>query len=227
MKPRLVLFDLDGTLADTAPDIARVTNQVLAEAGRPPLSLSQVRATVSFGARALLLSGFDKTPEEIYIQQLLGKLFLLYSKEPSRETRAFPGLAELISSMAGHDILWGVVTNKPAALAAPIVAALGVAPPPACLIGGDTFPRKKPDPMPLIEACRQVGVTPDEAFYVGDANIDAQAAGAAGLPFVVAGFGYAPPRSAVRSWGKLQYAGDAAALARIVGLRMEPAAGAI
>ncbi|MGH8162277.1 MAG: HAD-IA family hydrolase, partial [Gammaproteobacteria bacterium] len=162
---------------------------------------------------------------ESFLQQLLGRLFSFYSEDPSRATCVFPGLVEVIGELADQRIRWGVVTNKPAALAGPIVAALDIAPAPACLIGGDSFPRKKPDPMPLVEACRQVGVEPNEAIYVGDADIDARAAHAAGLSFVVAGFGYAPPRSATGAWGKLQYAADTGALARIVGLRTESTAG--
>jgi phosphoglycolate phosphatase len=226
MKPRLVLFDLDGTLADTAPDIARATNRVLAEAGRPPLSLAEVRATVSFGARALIRTGFDQEPDKTIIEQLVSRLFEIYSQSPSRKTRLFAGLAELIGELTANGLRWGVVTNKPESLAVPIVEALGIKSDPVCIIGGDSLPRKKPDPLPLLEGCRRAGAPPTEAVYVGDAEIDAKAASAANMPLVIAGFGYAPEREATRAWGNSTYAANVETLARVLGLRKVPAGAA-
>ncbi|MGH8272700.1 MAG: HAD-IA family hydrolase [Gammaproteobacteria bacterium] len=219
IKLKLVLFDLDGTLADTAVDIARVTNRVLADADRPPLSLDEVRAQVSFGARALLRAGFGGTLSDAELEPLLAQLFAYYAEAPAIDTTAFPGLAECIHEFAAAGSRWGVVTNKPEALAVPIVAALGIKPEPICIIGGDTFTRKKPDPLPLLEACRKAGIAPDEAIYIGDAEIDARAASAAGMPLAVAGFGYAPARAEACRWpGNVRYAADTDELGRILGL---------
>lgn len=214
--PRLALFDLDGTLADTAPDIARVVNVTLAEAGRPPLALATVRRLVSSGARALLRAGFPAPLQESELDRLLARLFAVYAEEPVRETAVFPGLAGLITQLGTAAVRWGVVTNKPAALAEPIVAAFDLEPRPICVIGGDSYARKKPDPMPLLEACRIADVAPFETIYVGDAEIDARAARAAGMPLVVAGFGYAPAREDVEHWRGGYYAADVEELAHIL-----------
>lgn len=210
---RLVLFDLDGTLADTAPDIARAINRVLAESGRPPLPLARVREIVSSGARALLRAGFgDATLEEEELERLLQRLFVHYAARPAQATTVFAGLRELIGELAGHGVGWSVVTNKPERLARPIVGALELAPPPGCVIGGDTLAARKPEALPLVTACRRAGVEAAQAIYVGDAEIDVRAARAAGMPVAVAGFGYAPAAATVRAWEPDLIAADVAAL---------------
>ncbi len=224
MKPQLVLFDLDGTLADTAPDILLALNLTLTEAGRPPLALATVRGLVSRGARALLSAGFSAPPDETEMNRLFDRLFAIYGEAPAKETTVFPGLGDLIAQLGDINIRWGVVTNKPAALAEPIVAALGIAPAPVCVIGGDSFARKKPDPLPLLEACRIAGVAPGKTIYVGDAEIDARAARAAGMPLVIAGFGYAPEREATHSWDAEHYAASVDELAHILGAPRNAAA---
>lgn len=227
MTARLVLFDLDGTLADTAADIARVTNRVLSEAGRPALSVAHVRARVSHGARALLLSGFERPPDDALLATLQQRLFDYYAESPSVDTALFPGLSQLITQLASVNLPWGIVSNKPESLVAPIVATLPAASSPVCVIGGDTYSRKKPDPMQLLEACRDADVLPSEAVYVGDAKIDAEAAQAAGMPMIVAGYGYAPQRSELHDWGTVGYASDAEALARLIGLPAAIASNAV
>ncbi|MDN5863695.1 MAG: HAD-IA family hydrolase [Gammaproteobacteria bacterium] len=218
MTPRLVLFDLDGTLADTAADIALVTNRVLAEAGRPPLSVAHVRARVSSGARHLLRSGFDSVPDEEELAKLQHRLFNYYAESPAVHTALFPGLAAVLAQLDTEHRLWGIVSNKPASLVAPIVASLALPSHPVCTIGGDSYARRKPDPLPLVQACSKAQVSPREAVYVGDARIDAEAARAAGMPLIVAGYGYAPERAEVCSWGEAGYAADAGELARLLGL---------
>jgi len=225
MALRLVLFDLDGTLADTAPDIARATNVVLAEAGRPPLPLARIRSIVSSGARALLRAGFENdTPSEAEIDGLAQRLFDVYAERPAAATTVFPGLAELIAELPGLGAGWGVVTNKPERLAGPIVAAFKLAPPPGCIIGGDTLAARKPDPLPLLEACRRADVAPAEALYVGDAEIDVRTARAAGMPVAVAGFGYAPAAQTVRTWQPDVIADSVDALRTALLERLAPAA---
>ncbi|HEX5314194.1 MAG TPA: phosphoglycolate phosphatase [Gammaproteobacteria bacterium] len=196
MNPRLVLFDLDGTLADTAADITRATNRVLAEVERPPLPLATVRALVSKGARAVLRAGFDVPPDPAALDALAQRLFEVYCEAPVVDTRPFPGLRGVIADLGEAGLMWGVVTNKPIRLADPIVAALALQPAPRLVIGGDSLARRKPDPLPLLAACERAGVAIAESIYVGDAEIDVQTARAAGMPVVIAGFGYALPHDA-------------------------------
>lgn len=213
---RLVLFDLDGSLADTAADIANATNRVLAEAGCPGLSEKRVRALVSSGARAIVRSAFATPPSEEKVDQMVRKLFDYYAERPAAETRVFSGLRELIADLGTREIRWGVVTNKPQRLAMPIVAALDLSPEAVCIIGGDSLARRKPDPLPLVAACSQAGIDVSEAIYVGDARIDVEAARAAGMEIAVAGFGYAPPPSQIAPWDEHFYAGSVEELGRIL-----------
>lgn len=216
MSLRLVLFDLDGTLADTAKDIALATNLALAEDGRPPLTVAQVRALVSSGARKLLASSVDGAASEADIDRLSARLFVHYGERPAIHTRVFAGLDTLIGEFAALDLAWGVVSNKPVALVRPIVAALNLTPAPVCVLGGDSLNAKKPTPLPLLHACRAAGVLPAETLYVGDAEIDVLAAQAAGMPIAIVGFGYAPEEATVRTWHPDCYAGSVAALRHFV-----------
>lgn len=223
MTPQAVLFDLDGTLADTAADITEVLNRVLIEAGRPPLSVEHVRARVSNGARELLRSGFDRPLGDAELSALQQRLLAYYSESPATRTTLFPGIEAVLGQLAAARCPWGIVSNKSESLVVPIVASLDFPCEPVCLIGGDSCARKKPDPLPLVQACMQAGIAPSDAVYVGDARIDAQAARAAGIPFVVAGYGYAPPRAEARAWGGPAYAGNAAELRRLIGLPADTA----
>lgn len=224
MSLRLVLFDLDGTLADTAPDIATATNRVLAEAGRPPLTLDCVREAVSSGARALLRAGFaGAVPPDSELDPLIQRLFKHYAARPAAETTLFAGLRELIGELADRGAGWSVVTNKPERLAKPIISALAVDPPPGCIIGGDTLLARKPEALPLVTACRYAGVEVSQAIYVGDAEIDVRAARAAGMPVAIAGFGYAPDRTTVQSWGPDMIAADVTELREYLLTRMTAA----
>ncbi|MGH8127361.1 MAG: HAD-IA family hydrolase [Gammaproteobacteria bacterium] len=216
MSLRLVLFDLDGTLADTAEDIALATNLALAEDGRPPLTVAQVRALVSSGARKLLASSFDGDASEADIDRLSARLFAHYGERPAVHTRVFAGLDTLIAEFAEHDLLWGVASNKPVSLVRPIVDALKLTPAPVCVLGGDSVAEKKPDPLPLLHACEIAGVAAQETLYVGDAEIDVRAAQAAGMLIAIVGFGYAPDETTVRAWQPDCYAGSVAALRSFV-----------
>ncbi len=213
MSLQLVLFDLDGTLADTAVDIARATNLALAEAGREPLSIEHVRARVSMGARRLIVSSYaEGEASEEEINHLTSRLFAYYTEVPARHTRVFEGVEDLLGDLGRMDVPWGVVSNKPETLVQPIVTTLALDPAPVCMMGGDSTVRKKPDPLPLLHACEMAGAEPARTLYVGDAEIDVQAARAAGMPVAIAGFGYAPEAGIVNTWGPDCYADSVATL---------------
>ncbi|HHM04994.1 MAG TPA: phosphoglycolate phosphatase [Gammaproteobacteria bacterium] len=207
-----MLFDLDGTLADTAPDLAWALNTLRQEQGLPPLPFAAIRPVVSHGANALLQTGFGLTPEEPGHTALRQRYLALYRDNICRKTRLFPGMAALLDFIEGHGKNWGVVTNKPAFLTQPLLAALGLTARAACIISGDSLPQRKPHPAPLLAGCAQAGSTPCQCLYVGDARRDIQAGRAAGMATAVALFGYLDPADAPADWGADVLADSAAAL---------------
>ncbi len=187
---RAVLFDLDGTLADTAPDLAIALNLTLERHGREPLSLEQIKSHVSHGAAALIRFGFDLEPENSEFEPLRQELLQLYSVDNGRHTTLFPGMAELLQQLEQHDLRWGVVTNKPAWLTDPLMQHLGLSQRADSIVSGDTTSYSKPHPQPILHACREVGSTPAECIYVGDAKRDIEAGRNAGTATLIAMFGY-------------------------------------
>ena len=196
-----VLFDLDGTLVDTAPDLARALNAVLEEEGHPPLPLATVRPFVSHGARALVRRGFGLERSDPAFERLRLRLLALYRDSIARETALFPGMEAVLETLEGRSIPWGVVTNKPAWLTDPLLAALGLDRRAACAVSGDTASNSKPHPEPLLYACRAARVPPTRCVYVGDAERDVEAGRAAGLRTLVALFGYLGPEDRPEGWG--------------------------
>ena len=185
-----VLFDLDGTLADTAPDMARTVNLMRSKRGLAPVPLGQVRAHVSKGARGMICAAFDMTTEHPDFQAMREEFLDLYGDNLCVDTRLFPGMPELLDTLEARSIAWGVVTNKFERFARPLMAGLGLADRAAVVVGGDTCPRPKPFPDPLLFAAAAIGVKPERTLYVGDDERDVQAARAAGMPVLVAGYGY-------------------------------------
>ncbi len=198
---RTVLFDLDGTFADTAPDLAQALNRLLAEEGRPSLPFEKIRPVVSYGSPGLLQLGFEIGPGEPGYERLRARLLELYAKDLCRATRLFPGVAELLVECARRGVGWGIVTNKPAFLTEPLLAALAPPVPPACVVSGDSTPHRKPHPEPLLAACAQAGRRPEECLYVGDAERDIEAGRRAGMKTLVALFGYIREDDDPSRWG--------------------------
>ncbi len=198
---RTVLFDLDGTLADTAPDLAWALNQVLQEQGREPLPYEQIRPVVSHGGIALIKLGFAIDPQAPEFQPLRERLLTIYRANIARETRLFDGMPELLEALEARGINWGVVTNKPAWLTEPLLAALDLTPRCATTISGDTLPQRKPHPAPMLLACEQAGSQAAQCLYLGDAERDVQAGRAAGMTTLVAGFGYLGTEDHPEGWG--------------------------
>jgi len=187
---RAVLFDLDGTLADTAPDLNYAVNHMRAARGLPGLSLEATRPVTSQGARGLLGAGFEVTPESPSYGALRDEFLAVYADNLCRKTRLFPGMTELLSELERRNVLWGVVTNKPERFTRPLLTLLGVYGRAACIVGGDTTTKMKPDPEPLRVAAERIGIEPRDCLYLGDDRRDMQAGRAAGMKVVVAGFGY-------------------------------------
>ena len=185
-----VLFDLDGTLADTAPDMARTVNLMREARGLPAVPVDQVRPFVSRGARGMIGAAFDVGPDHPDFAAMRKEFLDLYADNLCIDTRLFPGMDGLLDELEDRDIAWGVVTNKFEHLARPVLAGLGLEERAAVIVGGDTCPRAKPFPDPLLHAAGTLSMTPTRILYVGDDERDVQAARAAGMPVIVAGYGY-------------------------------------
>jgi phosphoglycolate phosphatase len=194
-----VLFDLDGTLLDTAPDMAGALNALLAEGARPSLAFAAVRPHVSNGAAALVRLAFPDV-DEARFEALRVRFLQLYRERIDHETALFPGGDELLAAIEARRLPWGVVTNKPAWLTEPLLAALALDQRAGTIVSGDTLPERKPHPRPLLHAADVLGVAAHECLYVGDALRDVEAARSAGMRALVAGFGYLGPDEDARAW---------------------------
>jgi phosphoglycolate phosphatase len=196
-----VLFDLDGTLLDTAPDLANALNAVLELNGRPPLPFEQIRPVVSHGGRALVELGFDIAPEHPDFDSLKNQLLDHYQAHIADETRLFPGMDEVLAAIEQRGIKWGVVTNKPGWLTEPLMDALRLSARAAGIVSGDTLNERKPHPAPLLHACEIIGTEPAQCLYVGDARRDIEAGRNAGMATLVAMFGYIMEQDDPQAWG--------------------------
>jgi len=187
--PRLVLFDLDGTLLDSAPDMLAAINVLRAKRGEAPGALAELRPHVSRGARAMLAASFpllDDAAREALVQPFLDA----YECEIGLHGRPFDGIEAMLAAIEADGARWGIVTNKPEYLARQVLPAFGWDARSAILVGGDTLAERKPHPLPLLHSARVLGVEPARCVYVGDDERDIVAARAAGMPSVVALWGY-------------------------------------
>ena len=198
---RTVLFDLDGTLADTAPDLAFALNTVLEEQGRHTLSYDVIRPIVSHGANALIYLGFELDPGDTGFEDIRQRLLDVYRDNIAQETRLFPGMEEVLSKIEQRGLSWGVVTNKPSWLTEPLLQALGLDERAACVVSGDTTANSKPHPEPMLFASQMVGAEVNECLYVGDAKRDIDAGKNAGMKTLTALFGYIGDHDNPEQWG--------------------------
>jgi len=194
-----VLLDLDGTLLDTAPDLAYALNALRAECTLPALPYDPIRAQVSNGASAVLRVGFPDADEQQFAT-LRARFLQLYRTHLARETRLFPGFELVLTRLDAHRVPWGVITNKPARFTEPLLQQLGLYARASCVLSGDSLPVCKPDPLPLITAAHQIGRDPRQCLYLGDALRDAQAARAANMTALGARFGYIDAAEDVSGW---------------------------
>lgn len=198
---RTVLFDLDGTLVDTAPDIAAALNRVLVEQGKPALPYHHIRPVVSHGSTALIELAFGMTPADPTFVQLRDRFLDFYRDNLAVESALFPGMSDVLENIERQGLHWGVVTNKPAWLTEPLLDQLNLSSRTACVISGDTIPQRKPHPAPMLLACEQAGCEPEHCIYIGDAQRDVEAGKNAGMRTLVALFGYLSAEDKPESWG--------------------------
>ncbi len=198
---RAVLLDLDGTMLDTAPDLMAALNTLREECGLPPVDEGHLRPVVSHGSAAMIQRGFDLHPEAPKFPALRQRFLDIYRERVSHETRAYPGMDDLLAELEARDVPWGVVTNKPGWLTEPLLDDLGYLERCACVVTGDTLPCRKPDPAPVRLACERIGLDPRECLMVGDAQRDVEAGRRAGTLTLVALFGYIGAEDRPTRWG--------------------------
>ena len=196
-----VLFDLDGTLADTAADLGAVLNRLRAEAGQAPLPAATIRPHVSKGVRGLLGIGFALAPGDDGYAELHQRFLAYYGDSLCVATTLFEGVLGLLASLEAEGIKWGVVTNKTSRYTLPVMAALGLGRRAACIVSGDSSPRPKPAADPLLLASTLAGALPARCLYVGDDLRDMQAARAAGMGAIAAAWGYLGDGLPLDAWG--------------------------
>lgn len=195
-----VLFDLDGTLLDTAPDMVGALDALRRERSLPPVAYEEARGCVSHGSARLVRLGFpDVDPQEF--ASLQRRYLELYRERLSAQTRLFPGMDAVLAELTARGLPLGVVTNKPAWLTEPLLEDLALRERFACVVSGDTLPERKPHPQPLLHAARLAGAPAGTCVYVGDAERDIEAARAAGMRSLVATYGYLAEGEDWRAWG--------------------------
>jgi N-acetyl-D-muramate 6-phosphate phosphatase len=196
-----VLFDLDGTLVDSAPDLGFAADQLRVKRGMPSLPLEAYRPWVGSGARGMLHVALDIGPDHPDFETLREEFFVNYSQCLTRHTQAFAQVPELVQALVERGLQWAVVTNKSERFALPLTAQMPVFASASTVVGGDTTPHPKPHPAPLLEAARRLGVEPSACIYVGDDERDVVAGKAAGMHTVVAMYGYLGFEVDAQSWG--------------------------
>ncbi len=195
-----VLFDLDGTLIDSAPDLGAAADQMRVDRGLVSLPLTDYRPMAGAGARGMLGVAFGLAPDHAKFEALKEEFFRNYESRLTVLTYAFDGVAELIAGIADRGLKWGVVTNKSARFTLPLTKAMPLFSTAQTIVSGDTTPHAKPHPAPLLEAARQLGVSPGRCLYVGDDERDIVAGRAAGMPTVAAAYGYLGASSDTAAW---------------------------
>lgn len=198
------LFDLDGTLVDTAPDLVGALNEMRRERKLAALDLASLRSEASNGARGLLRAGLQLEPHHAEFDSARSEFLERYAARISHQTRVFPHVQQVLAAIEAAGKRWGIVTNKPIALTRPLIADLGLKP--AVLLGGDSALKPKPDPGVLWLACAHLGVQPSECLYLGDAPRDIEAGRAAGMKTIACGWGYIDGNTDPADWGADLYA---------------------
>jgi len=197
---KAILFDLDGTLADTAPDLADALNKTLAHENKPHLSFDEIRPAVSHGGAAMIKLAFNIVPEHTDYQRLREKFLAEYLANIACKTKLFPGMQTLLAEIEAKQLIWGVITNKPSWLTDPLMHALDLTRRAACIVSGDTATKSKPHPEPMLYACAQINIAPEYCIYVGDAERDITAGRSVGMKTITALFGYLQQQDIPSQW---------------------------
>ena len=196
-----VLFDLDGTLIDSAPDLGAAVDKMRTDRGLPSLPPESYRPMAGAGARGMISVAFDLTPDDADFAALREEFFINYERCLTQNTFAFAGVPELIARLVALEIPWGVVTNKASRFTVPLTRAMPLFASARTVISGDTMPHAKPHPEPLLEAARRLTIDPSRCVYVGDDERDVVAGLAAGMSTVAATYGYLGQKSDPTQWG--------------------------
>ena len=196
-----VLFDLDGTLADTAPDLGESANLLLAEEGHAAKPLAMLRPYTSQGVRGLLKAGFDIDATDPHYERLSHRFLEIYEQRLCAATRLFDGIPELLDALESLNLGWGIVTNKRMRFTDPLVDLLQLTPRTNCVVSGDTTAAAKPSPLPIEHACRLLNCRPERTLYVGDDRRDIIAGHAAGCQTVAVSYGYLGDGGPLHTWG--------------------------
>jgi 2-phosphoglycolate phosphatase len=196
-----VLFDLDGTLIDSAPDLGAAADQMRTDRGLSPLPLERYRPMAGAGARGMIGVAFGLTPEDPGYNELREEFMANYERCMTERTYAFAGIPELIEQLLQRELAWGVVTNKIERFTLPLTSTMPLFASAGVIVGGDTTPHPKPHPAPLFEAARRLGLEPQRCLYVGDDERDIVAGLAAGMGTVAATYGYLGAKGDVSDWG--------------------------
>lgn len=196
-----ILFDLDGTLVDTAPDLGYALNILLTKHNKPTLSDATIRPYASHGSRGLIGLGFGITPEDREFLTLRDEYLSIYDTVFTRSPVLLDGVSGLLRVIENKKLKWGIVTNKPRRFTQPLLKSMGLHQRAACIVSGDDAPQPKPSPATLLMACKQMHVKPENCIYIGDAERDIQAGKAAGMQTAVALFGYIDVTDKPQDWG--------------------------
>ena len=213
-----VLFDLDGTLIDSAPDLGAAADKMRTDRGLASIPVAEYRFMAGAGARGMLSVAFGMTPEHEEFESLKEEFFKNYEVDLTRGTYAFDGVNEMISQLNTANLKWGVVTNKSQRFTLPLTSAMPLFKTAQTIVSGDTTPHAKPHPAPIIEAVRQLGLVPAQCIYVGDDERDIIAGRAAGMPTVAAAYGYLGVRSDISDWNADAVIKSPAALLQLLGM---------
>ena len=212
---KAIFFDLDGTLVDTAPDMLAVLSNIQAKEGQKPIPYEVARQYVSNGSAGLINLAFpneSQTKKELLQQRFLD----LYEESVCINSTLFPGLNLLLDKLDANKIPWGIITNKPERMTAPLVHALGISDRTKCVISGDTLPKRKPDPAPLRLASKKVGVAPNDSVYIGDAARDIEAGYNAGMQTIAVTYGYITENDDPTTWNADYIVDDSKRLAHML-----------
>jgi 2-phosphoglycolate phosphatase len=218
MAPKAVLFDLDGTLIDSAPDLAGAGNDMRVARGLAALPLAHFRPMVGAGARGMVGRALSVKPGEDGFEALRDEFLQRYEARMTQETQVFETMRPVLDALASARLPWGIVTNKATRFSEPLVRALGLLDSAATLVCGDTTPHAKPHPAPLLEAARRIGIAADACIYVGDDHRDVLAGRAAGMGTIAAAWGYLGEGEHIEAWGADHVVSDPGELLKLLAL---------